>query len=45
MPIGCLLGFGKKINAKLDRNKCNRFRIGTERLNRGALVTSLARQF
>ena len=35
-----------KMNAKLDRNvtECDRFRIGTERLNRGALATTLARQ-
>ena len=29
----------------LTGSRCNRFRIGTERLNRGALVTTLARQF
>ena len=29
----------------LTGSQCNRFRIGTERLNRGALVTILARQF
>ena len=50
MPVGCLLGFENycaylKMNVKLDRKPCNRFRIGTERLNRGALVTTLARQF
>ena len=29
----------------LTGSQCNRFRIGTERLNRGALVTTLARRF
>ena len=29
----------------LTGNQCNRFRIGMERLERGALVTTLARQF
>ena len=33
------------MNVKLDRSQCDRFRIGTERLNRGALVDTLARQF
>ena len=29
----------------LTGSQCSRFRIGTERLNRGTLVTTLARQF
>ena len=29
----------------LTGSQCNRFRIGVERLKRGALVTTLARQF
>ena len=29
----------------LTESQCNRFRIGMERLDRGALVTTLARQF
>ena len=31
------------MNAKFGRKQMNRFRIGTERLKRGALVATLAR--
>ena len=34
-----------KLMGNLTERQCGRFRIGTEGLNRGALVTTFARQF